>query len=213
MEDLFSFVVFVIIVVASIIGKLISKPKAEEEGSSQPVRPLTLDELPEATRRMLFGDGFGEVIVAKPKHTPVEHEDIFGENLPSKENLPDPVPARQVVWETPRPVVAPFQSHQQTPRPVAVSPLQQPLQRPVPQMPRRQPQVQNRPQPQARMCPQPAAPAVSAQARTAKQAAIASKQRAICPSKNIIALIGSRDGLRNCILAREILGPPRAFDY
>lgn len=220
MDDLIGFLVFLIVMGISIASKFRSDRKGAGTDDQDPDRPLTLDELPESTRRMLYGEG--EIIVAKPRQPVPDWETP----RPVKEAMPAPVPARQIVLE---------QSSRDTTRPLSEQPARPPVtleRRPLtqaplprtqqqPQAPRMQPRnpqqsqqvrpprqkqrQQERPHPQ-QPAMQPARPAsISVPAEFMELRRCRKRQRVMNSMK-------SRQGLANAVLLREILGPPRALE-
>lgn len=227
MDDIIGFLVFVFIMAVSIIGKIRSGRNPEEEQEDKADRPLTLDRLPESTRRMLFGDG--EIIVAKPKQ-PLPQTNA---PRPPAEVASAPVPGRQVILERSNPMEVPQPFREQRGRPAA--PLERQAQaephvpRPQaqPRAPRMQPQAQApRMQPQAQAprtqphhAPQGAGrqpvqqqPRPQAQpARTARPPE--SPERALARQRQrVLNSMSTKQGLANAVLLREILGPPRSLE-
>lgn len=209
MDDIIGFLIFVGIVAVSIIGKIKSERKAAEERKQQPSPPLTLDELPETTRRMLYGEG--DIIVATPRQTAPRPEP----SVP-RPAAPPPVPARQIVVERPRPVMAP-QPPRVPPARTAAPPRQQPaasqqqLQRPQQQRryPAQSPPAPARPQPQHSRAPGREQPVA---ARSEVHPAKSARSPRTPGQEKLIQALRCRSGLTQAVLLREILGPPRAFD-
>ena len=207
MEDLIGFLIFIAIVAASIIGKIKTERKAATEREQRPSKPVSLDELPEATRRMLFGDGEGEIIVAKPKQGGPAAAPAPGEWRRVEETPPRPVPARRVAYEQPRPAAP---QPQQPPRqqPVMQAPVQQRQQaRQAPQRAAQpaQRRAQEHARPQPRQAQQPVRPVQASAPAPARQARRTS-------GRGLMSVLQSRNGLAQGILLHEILGPPKAFD-
>ncbi|NLV43279.1 MAG: hypothetical protein GXY07_02125 [Candidatus Hydrogenedentes bacterium] len=209
MDDIIGFLIFVGIVAVSIIGKIKSERKTAEERNQQPSPPLTLDELPETTRRMLYGEG--DIIVATPRQTAPRPEPSVPRPAP-----PPPVPARQIVVERPRPVMAP-QAPRVPPVRTAAPPRQQPaashqqLQRPQQQRryPAQSPPAPARPQPQPSRPPGREQP-VAARSNARPSGSVRSSR---APGREkLVQTLQCRSGLAQAVLLREILGPPRAFD-
>ncbi|HOF40906.1 MAG TPA: hypothetical protein PLD73_12600 [Candidatus Hydrogenedentes bacterium] len=215
MDELGSLLIVIIVVVASLIGKIQEQRKASEhKRSRKPVRP---EDLPEATRRMLYG---------APEKPPAA-------------TRREPAPVR-----TAQPRVAPQAARPQVVRPQAVQPPAE--RRPVaPQHPRPMletappaappPKVQRRPAPQPEMLSmqarhermmaqrmkelrdaqaqrsamlhraqqirQQGAAAVAARPRTLKKAA---------PFREDV--FSDLDDVRRGIVMMEILGAPKAFE-
>lgn len=202
MEDLIGFLIFVGIVAISVLGKLKTNRKVSEEREQRSPSPLTLDDLPETTRRMLYGEG--DIIVATPKHTP--RQELF---VPPQAPPPPPTPARQIVVERPRPVMAP--------QPPRIQPVSQGATgRPhvAPAQPQRQRFQQQRRRP-AQPVPASATPSQPLPAR--KPDAVPRPAGSACSPRTrgqevFAHELQCRSGLARAILLREILGPPRAFD-
>ena len=205
MDSLIGLIIFGVIAALSGLVKLIEKRKEEalreQRGSRQNV-----DELPEATRRMLYGDGGPPVARRREEGgatPPVA--------APRRESAPPPPPPRRPVpqqrAET-RPTVPP------QPRPV---PQQQ--SRPQPR-PVAQPQAQRRPAPVAASRPaqqfQPAQTqvqvlpeGVTRQSTTQPVAVEPPPRRRRQPS--IKALLHHPKTLRTSIMLHEVLGPPKSM--
>jgi len=73
MDEVISFLVFIVIVGFSILGKIKSERKAAQEREQEPVEPGGVETIPEPLRRMLFGKnvpGFWEIhAVTRPGTT------------------------------------------------------------------------------------------------------------------------------------------------
>lgn len=233
MEDILGFVIFLVIIVISIINKIRTDAKESQERPVQRKRPVSLDDIPEATRRMLYGDG-SDIPVAKPRTAASEH------HRPTPVT-PHPVTARRVdleqeegqkpiftvpppppVYSPPHPVPQPAPQMMQPQRPVPIrqTPVQQVRrQPPVMQQPlRREYQQQQRPQPRPR--PQPAA------RHTYQDEEEGPKKKYVSPKPqpqmrqatatsggySLHALLASKNDLARGILLKEILGSPKAYE-
>ncbi len=213
MENILGFLVFVVIVVVSILNKIATERKAAREQLEEQDRPKTLDELPEATRRMILGDG--EIIVARPRggqyeseaprarpaveRQPVPARRVTMETAPA---APQSVPARRVPVEM-RPALE--QTRRQQAPTVARSPLQQ-QDRPRPPRPQASGQQATR---AARQRPEPQ----RARAPIARKPVAVKKAAPARPRKQGVAgLLHSKNELARAMLLREILGPPKALE-
>lgn len=211
MESLFGLIIFGIIAAVSGLVKLAEKRKEEELRKQRPTKQ-NVDELPEATRRMLYGDGGPPVARrrgAGPPPPPIA--------VPRRETLPQapqrrPVPQRQVNIPTAVP------QHRET---TQQQPVPQPRQRPVPPLPGRMPaqaparqsaqrtlqenwqRAQRPPESQQQRTPQPAA--AEERARRASPA----RQRGSRAS--IKDLLHHPKTLRTSIILQEVLSPPKAL--
>lgn len=195
MEDLIGFVIFLAIAVLSIISKMRSDKKSAEEPREE--RKGGLENLPETTRRMLFGDG--EIIVAKPRR------------------VEPPEPSAQ-------PKAMPMQPHQERPahretRPVRPTPVQPAFPRPAPAPKRAAPP----PPPRRPAAPARKVAARSPAPREPEEGAYRPKPSAVSPQPAARPLpagrtapgflsLCSRHELARAILLREVLGPPRALE-
>lgn len=230
MEQLFGLVIFLVIAgVSSLVSKAqeeAKRKKLEEEG---PI--LRREDLPPASRR-LYGDE-PALPTAQPRRPPPARRVPPAPTGPPIAVPMPPRPQREArgdfddmqsydtrrsLEETatsfedeprpaPRPQAPPPQRRPAPPQPRPQAPQRYPQAQPRPQQPRPQPQA--RPQQQPR--PQPA-PAVAAQAAATSQrppqVAVAATGDA---TVGVRALFASRDGIRQAILAQEILGPPRSM--
>jgi len=220
MENLLGFIVFLAIVIISIINKVVTESKAAKKEQEQRDRPISVDEIPEATRRMLYGDG-ADIMVAKPRRDSSERR--------AAPTRPHPVTAREVKVEQgqpqqpPRPFVQPQPTTRpepqpkpfvQTPQPTR--PATPPMRQPMPQT-LRQPAPQTRPRRKPYSAPTPshvrAESARRAPARTApKMRTQPVAAETAGTGLNLLAMLASKDDLARGILLREILGPTKAFE-
>ncbi len=204
MDEIVSVLIFVVIVAISILGRIKSERKAsrdrQDEAQGPPVAP---EDLPEPLRRMLFGEGEGDVIIAKPK----EPQQRVQPPEQAREVQPAPVPARQVVIE--RPTVAPeiSRSYRREQAPPA-TPARAPQRMRQTETQRRQPpqtvRAQGRPQPKPSKTVQ-----TPARDKVSKSGGVPLRPAS---RRGLPSLLRSRSGLAQGILLREILGRPRAFD-
>jgi len=219
MDDLIGFLVFLIVMGISIASKFRSDRKAADERDAEADRPLTLDDLPESTRRMLYGEG--DIPVARPRQPMPEPEPP----RPAREAMPTPIPARQIVLERSTPLETPQPVREQPQRP-PVTLERRPLTEapapssPQPQAPRMQPRYTQQQQQQARQPrhkqrqqarPQPTG-AQPVQAPRAAAPAEIPERRACRERRRVMNALQSKQGLANAVLLREILGPPRALE-
>lgn len=213
MDDLIGFLVFLIVMGISIASKFRSDRKAAGERDAEQDRPLTLDELPESTRRMLYGEG--DIPVARPRQPMPEPE----APRPARELMPTPIPARQIVLERSTPLETPQPVREQPRHPVTLErrPLTEaPMQRTQqPQPPRMHPQQARPPRQkqrqQARPSLQQAAPRPMHPMETSPPGPIPEPR--VCVGRYRLATgLHSKQGLANAVLLREILGPPRAME-
>ena len=216
MDELGSVLVIIIVVVASLIGKIQEQRKASErKRSRKPVRP---EELPEATRRMLYGDPDRPAVDARHKPAPVR---------------------------TAQPRVAPQAARPQVERPRA-QPMRRPLEPQAPRQVREAappaappPKVQRRPAPP----PEPQPETLSIQerhelmmaqrmkelrdARAQRSATLHRAQQIRKQGRAVAAarprtvkketpfredLFSDFDDVRRGIVMMEILGTPKAFE-
>ena len=217
MENLLGFIIFLVIIVISIINKIRTESSSGEKLPERRNRPVSMEDIPEATRRMLYGDG-GDIPVAKPRTAETEHR----RTAPP----PHPVAARwveveQVPTRTPEPVAftqappaAPPRAPQPAPRQSAPPPMRQPMQQTV----RRQPQ-QTMPPPAPRPVRRPVrqvqqAPPRRVVEKPRKRAPQAQPvpTRPVSAGIGLIGLLSTKNELARGILVREILGPPKAFE-
>ncbi len=232
MEDVLGFVIFLVIIVISIINKIRTEAKESQERPVQRKRPVSLDDIPEATRRMLYGDG-SDIPVAKPRTAASEHH----RPIPV---TPHPVTARRVeleleegqkpiltvpppppVYAPPHPVPqpAPQMMQPQRPAPIRQTPAQQVRrQTPAIQQPIRREYQQQRSQ--ARPHPQPAARRqYSEEEEGPKKKYVPPKPqpqmlqaKVTSSGSGLHALLASKNDLARGILIKEILGPPKAYE-
>lgn len=233
MEDLLGFLIFVIIAVISLINRLMkdSKAGADSDETFQKVSPP--EDMPEATRRMLFGDDSWDIPVAKPK--------VSGRTITVSKDEWQPVPPEQPQW-TPAGRTVPHQPQQRVPATGRPTPASRPEQRPVvvreatrasrpaaqTQRPAASTASRQRTAPAGSPAPRERKPAAarqraSAQARPQQHAQTqprhAQRRRPPVPVVQETALahdlhgaLRSRDEIVRALVLREILGPPRALD-
>ncbi len=216
MENILGFLVFVAIVVISILNKIATERKAgreELDELDEQERPQSLDELPEATRRMIFGDG--DIIVAKPRGGPYES----AAPTPRAAVERQPVPARRIAMETP-PAASRSAPARRVPVEVRPASAGQMRQQPAPTVARPPLQQQSRtrqPRPQHRQQAQHAArqrlePPPTRRAPARKPVAVKKAAPARPRPQGIAEMLHSKNELARAVLLREILGPPKAFE-
>jgi hypothetical protein len=106
MEELFGFAIFAIIMVASILSKIQEQKKAAREQELTKAKRVQAEQLPEATRQVLYGGT--DVPVAKPKTggTPVQRNEYQPKvaRPAAGKPVPYPPPVRPQAQPQPRPV-------------------------------------------------------------------------------------------------------------
>lgn len=165
MEELLGLIIFGVIAAISGLAKLIEKRKEEEQRSQRGPRK-SVDELPEATRRMLYGDGAPPVARKRgegPSSAPPRQATPAA---PAPQRRPVPTPTQR--QSTPDRPATPPRRQAPTPPPV-------PQRRPVPAQPLQQRQS-TRPRPVAQ-------PRRSAPQRPAHQTLRENWQQAQRPSE------------------------------
>jgi hypothetical protein len=219
MEDLIGFLIFIAIAAFSIISKMKSDRKAGTEQGVPPPDALPPVNLPDITKRMLFGEG--EVIVAKPRRAKpeTEQEESWPKPIwaaPTTAESPQPVAGRRIPYEMPR-------SAQPEPRrtPLEAMPTAMPSQRPYrpPQTPPRPSRSQ--PPPRQAFQQPPTKPVARKQsARTSPGPASAPRPQ-VSPRlatstgkrpRGLVGMLHSKNDLARAIVLREVLGPPKAFE-
>lgn len=203
MEELFGLIIFGIIAAISGLAKLLENRKEEalrrERGSRSRV-----DELPEATRRMLYGEG-GPPVARRRGEGEAEAPPVA---VPRRQEAPAP-PRRQ---EAPPPVPRRRAAPQQVPpqaqrRPVAPAPQRESrqAQRTLQEnWQRAQRQAQPQPAPRTTREERPAAPERTAQRRPTT----AGRRRG---RSSIQALLHHPKTLRTSIILHEVLSPPKSL--
>ncbi len=207
MENLLGLIIFLVIAGISVVGKMRESRKAEEERREREGMPPV--ELPEVTRRMLYGDS-GDIPTARPRQTgeaPPPRPVVVARPAPSAP-VPQQQPRRQ---ENPPTVVRPAQQGQQRP----AGP------RPPVSVPARKVPVQAAPTRQAaRRAEQEGASDESvwarmrAEERRLRQLAEANRQKAAtvaATKRQSERVFGGAGNLRRGIIIREVLGPPLAL--
>ena len=226
MDNLIGFIIFLVIIVISIINKIRTESKDSQERPAQRDRPVSMEDIPEATRRMLYGDGSG-IQVAKPRTATPEQA--------RSGSATHPVTARRVDVESTRSAPPPTPSR--PPQPVRQMGPQASVRAEKREMPtmarhqtstaqaaRRQYTSPQRFQPRSRPQPQPV------RRHAVKPDRKASGKRPVPPTRRpqqqpktvpiaassggsgISGLLASKNDLARGILLREILGPPKAFE-
>ncbi len=226
MENLLGFIIFLIIIVVSIVNKIRTENAGGEDDAEVEPRetgrkasggPL---DLPEATRRMLYGDGNDDIVVAKPRRPSSERSARPAQPAAK----PHPVSARRVeIDRTPQPQrrveTPPFVQKRPEPIRTQAGQTRQPMRegmRAQPQQPTRKPVQQPRPQ------RQPAPQSGRAATRTSKKPPLrAVRQTRPKPARatadgsagiGLGTLMASKSELARGIMLREILGPPKALE-
>ncbi len=211
MDEILGFLFFIIIMAVSIISKARKERKAAENRTEELGEPISPKDLPEVARRMLFGDGEGDIIVAKPKQSA---QPVMEPGRTPRETAQAPVPARQVIIERPDRGGGPRIPGKEYPvKPALPSTVQQ---RPKPQVtrPQQRPRIledrsvgaRQQPRQVQGNAPPPVAAAVAGRPAPAKGSSPARIDG------RLNALLRSRTGLAQGILLREILGPPRSLE-
>lgn len=207
MENLLGLIIFLVIAGISVVGKMRESRKLEEERRDRESMPPV--ELPEATRRMLYGDIGDDIPTARPRQTgeaPPPRPVVVARPAPA----PRQEPRRQ---EATPPVVRPMRQEQPQ-RPAAP--------RPPVSVPARRIPVQTAParQTAARRAEQESASDESvwarmrAEERRLRQMAEANRQKAAsiaATRRQSERLFGGAGNLRRGIILREVLGPPLAL--
>lgn len=223
MDDILGFVIFLVIIAISIISKIRKEAKESQERPVRRERHISKEDIPEATRRMLYGDG-GGIQVAKPRTAASEHR-------PHTSKPAHPVAARQLEMGPEHRVAPP--KPPRPPQPVRQMGPQssvRDIKREIPTMVHRQPPT---PQPMARQYnppkryqprphPQPVRRRVVQREQEAPRRQYTPKKR--MPKKQpvvmhtpasgmgLAGLLASKNEIARGILLREILGPPKAFE-
>jgi len=208
-EELLGFLVFVAIALVSLVGKLREQRKQSQETESE--RPkMRPEDLPEATRRMFFGDSM-EPPVAIPRGESSPEPPVA---VPRREppRLQTPPPRRAAAPERP---VPPVRTPEAPPRRIEAQPVLRPtaadiqrelrrtMQRAFQQTPLRQ--AVRRPPPvveEEREGPPPEAP---------KPAKPPKRHRAEERPAPFGRLLGDLSDVRRGIILQEILGPPKSL--
>lgn len=210
MENLLGLIIFLVIAGISVVGKMRETRKLEEERRERESMPPV--ELPEATRRMLYGDT-GDIPTARPRQTgeaPPPRPVVVARPAPA-EPAPRQAPRRQ---ETPPPVVRPMRQEQPQ-RPAAPRP---PVSVPARKIPVQT--VSAARQAAARRAEQESAPdeaawaRMRAEERRLRQMAEANRQKAATVAatrRQSARVFGGAGTLRRGIILREVLGPPLAL--
>ena len=232
-DNIFGFIIFAVIAGVTILGKI--KESRGEQDRDKGRKILRREDLPEATRRMLYGD-VEDIRTAKPRQA-----------RPSATHTPrvQPIPTAQPRQAPPQRRQAPPQRQAATPAPRQAPPRRAPqvttrqarqqLHRTLREVARPSrkadpswtPQQHRHTQPQktrAQRQPDPAWTPEQHQhvqrqkTRTQRQAA----QRAVAPPEerrpssrrpSMSTWLRHPDTMRKGIILREILGPPKGFDF
>ncbi|MBI4558065.1 MAG: hypothetical protein HY706_10835 [Candidatus Hydrogenedentes bacterium] len=235
-RDFIPILIFIVLVIGSVVKKAWDTMQENRQGGGP--KPTTREQLPEATRRTIYGPP--GVRQAKPARRDMydeeDEEDDEGEGRPALEDssseegeaaeeVRPAIPVRPVPRvpspvqrpAAPRPVAQPRRA-----RPVVFTPKEQRRPEPPVTVPfdleelRRmltgEAPVRPRPSPAP---PKPAAPPpkkVKPPARVQAQQPAPSKSRRRPERRSVIAaLLSSRNDLRRGILLHEILGPPKGL--
>lgn len=242
MEELIGFLIFLVLAAFSVLSK-VREQRAEEERRAQRAREKAQEqlELPEATRRTLYGEG-GPPVAQRRQEVPAAPPRF---PMPGMEPVPTRAPLeRQVSSEQVREIPTQPAGRKIPPRRAAeagapptaqrpstlddlwremqrevqrrIQPAPAPAPQPVTAAPRQaQPQRQ---QPQRRQRqqprrPRPEEPAVQRRVQVEPTAPVAApKRRAPAPRPRSTALFANLGDVRRAIMLREVLGPPRALE-
>ncbi|HNZ48344.1 MAG TPA: hypothetical protein PLZ53_03765 [Candidatus Hydrogenedentes bacterium] len=240
MEDLLGFLIFIVIAVISVISRLAKEKTTTPDIEETLPRPFPVDELPEATRRMIYGDeswdipvatpkGGGRTFVppAEPRRPAEEHRRMPADEprtvLPSETRPPVFSEPRQVLAGDPQtarrslaPQEAPFRpaAGRPSPQPVTLQEVLRPAASPLPARKHQEP-PRRAPRPAAAKSKPKAAPAVVTAAAPKRQETMrpAAAPRAVSfLSEEVLRTFSSQEEIRRALVLREILGPPRAFE-
>lgn len=223
MEDIIGFLIFLIIVAISIISKTISQKKEISQENDLPVPPTILEDLPESTRRILFGDRETDIKVAKPKQPdelerkPSLYPEGEGpskptyrhvtEEPPSQQKSPTPVPARRIPLEGPvvvrTPPVDPLRKGQGRPFQEKKSTRAQGTKRVPGRSKSREVSLRTAGTPQKKLEP----PVMSSKPSGTPPSILGEPRR-----KKLQEALYKKENLKQSVLLLEILGPPKAFD-
>jgi hypothetical protein len=210
MEELGTLVVIFIIVFASVIGKIQEQRKAQERKKShKPVRP---EDLPEATRRLLYG-------------TPEKPASETRRESPQVRTA-QPRTAPPVQRQQPQQIPRPVQPQMQRPAQQTVAPPPPPPRRRAPgRQPEGKPETVSLQARHEQMMAQRRKQLQDAQAQHAAtvQRAQQIRQGAIEPAQvapasrrrkapAVSALFSNLDDVRRGIVMMEVLGTPKAFE-
>lgn len=229
MEGLAPLIIFAVLAIAGVLRKVYEQRREAEEARDRATRrKIRREDLPEATRRLLYGEGTKTaeprgatpppVPQGRPRQAvpaiPVSREQAQPRPGPQPQVRPTAQPARPVPRPAPQRPAQPVQRAQQ-PRPLP-QPHQRPQRRPRPQ-PQRPPQPQAPPPAEAE---EPARPARQARRRPARRPGPARPRTAQRPRSArrvkrarpaTHALFSGLDDVRRGIVAAEVLGPPKAL--
>jgi hypothetical protein len=220
MDSLIPFVV-VIFVVISIVKKFAEQKQIEETKKQRQAKKVSMKDLPEETRRMIYGEGAPPVAKprgaaprqAQPRPVPARPAPP---QRPAPQRRPDPVGAGPVPdMRAPRALAE--KRERRSASPVAREAQLRPQQQRVPQQarrrpPQRPPRVAREAQEPARQAPpvrrkrpeteRPAAPETPTQRRPAAPAAVMARR-----------IFANPQSVRHAIIAIEVLGPPKGLQF
>lgn len=235
----FEFVIPLIIIIGVIASLIDKAKKASEEARRQELdreRRMRKADLPEATRRQIYGDGEAPVRRAKPLVIEqIPAPDMEGRNDTgdgtNDEGMPSPPvqprPGRPVVMEPP-PATTPWGELRRTLEQGARG-IEQEVRRQLAEAQRRQmpPQTEYDREQQRRRQRTEAEQAQRRQAAAARTARPAARppepqreptrpeppvRRATHPRRRVHPLLGGMADVRRAIVLREVLGPPKALE-
>jgi len=216
--DWLGIVIFLVIAIVSILGKLQESKKKDGEDESLDSPSIEPEDLPEPIRRMLYGDRDRPVRTAKPAQSAaskrMEAESAAAPPAPAPDRRPTPrpvtvAPPRAKTRPTPIPVA------QQSTAPTPPRPAAPRIPEDDETRPRMQPLIQKPtpPRPKIAVAPQ-AKPATPSMARPPEAAQLIKAARAADASVKPIAnpwLFKDKADLRRAIVLSEILAPPLAL--
>ncbi|MBI5093289.1 MAG: hypothetical protein HZB26_12720 [Candidatus Hydrogenedentes bacterium] len=220
MDNIAQIIFLVIILGIGAVIKRISEKSQEEERKKSPPRTTRAEDLPEATRRMIYGTP--EVPMARPARPAVFEEDREGINDEGEEA------PRGRAQKTPDVLVLLQQMAQQAQGAAPVSRTPAPVARPVPARPAGQPPMRRVPveqaplrpaapqrqtppprqQPKQRPMPAQAVPPKAVVPPPAAKAAAPRRERKAAPLR---AILRDLDDVRRGIVLAEVLGTPKGL--
>jgi len=236
-DQLFGFFIFFMIAVISVIGKIFEERKKNTQQTTR--RQARPEDLPESTRRMLYGDG-GEYTppTARPRQTqtadrPPAVPTAVPRTAPPRDTPPgyereargvEERPTRRperLPWEEPEQQQAPPPPPQRRPAPVQqpLQPARRQQQQPQPgfqsmeeAMLHAQAQRQRDAAKRQREADRQRVRAVHPSKRAAPSPARKAKRAGALQERGLRELLRDQASIRHGILLREILGPPKALN-
>ena len=222
MEEFIGLIIFGVIAAISGFAKLQEQRKEEEARKQRSANRPSVDELPEATRRMLYGDGGPPVAKRRGEGTPPPVAVPRAEApRPAPQQRPVPqrqqgmpaapprreVPQRQFAPEAPRPIAQPLPQRQDwrgtPPQPAAQRPMPDPRQATV--------SAGERERERVRAVAEAARQEATYRSTDVPKAPVAKQAARMSQAQLFRGLARNKNALRASMITMEVMGTPKGL--